>query len=657
MRRRHPRADRTHASKPNPRFTTTNTRLTGRLAQFRARAVFSLQIQRRAEMKKMLLVLYVMVVGVYGATIFGPAFYYRTTGAPNVYDTMFAAFDTTVLCTLIVTNGDSEGGNRLSAASIEFNGEEIIKERDFSESVETITRVFQLTSENSLHLRLRSGPGDFLTMNIHRPCDAYVDLAVDTVIDGEACFIATAGGWGDIAYSWDFDGDGENDTTTTAPAVCITYEEADTYWANVKVMDEIGCTAQDSAEVIVPEGEEYTFDTVLTEEIWEGKDFSPTDWIFDDEGTPWILGYSDWVTNSADTFQWCLISDTLGNIDTLYSTEERTTLHGKYILRKFYSSEGADTVIYAGMEDTVINEIGVFDSLVVEPIFGSEPTWTFEYDFIEPLLIAKNGWAFVKIHKSAGADTLFSGWKYAIAHNGEPDVTIDIEGEVYIDDEYYAFNDNRLAVFASNVIGNIYTINVYDTSGALLYSTPELNWCGPACMKFEILSNGSIVYLSGNSNGVSLYRQYFSEMESFEISDTNYIAVSWAVGNNRLFLVSSVINTGGGAYRYYFDLSDSLTLIWDCEVTNRWKDSFGILANNNPCFDIGEYLEPNFSWQLKVLSALNGNIIGEWPNTPFTVRRPPITSIKSNYLLIKDLAKANPPLEPKFLIIRIEGGE
>ncbi len=34
------------------------------------------------------------VVAVCGATIFGPATYTRTTGAPNVYDTTFAAYDT-----------------------------------------------------------------------------------------------------------------------------------------------------------------------------------------------------------------------------------------------------------------------------------------------------------------------------------------------------------------------------------------------------------------------------------------------------------------------------------------------------------------------------------------------------------------------------------
>lgn len=221
-------------------------------------------------MMKITLCLILAIASMNGATIFGPVTYTRTTGAPNVYDTTFAAYDTTVLCTLVVANGDADGEHRLSSASIEFNGEEIVKERDFSESVETITRIIQLASENSLHLRLRSGPGDFLTMNIRRPCDAYVELAVDTVIDGEACLTATAGGWGNLTYSWDFDGDGAYDTTTTSPTICHTYEEADTYWASVRVEDKVGCEATDSAEVIIELGYHYTFqiDSSYTSWSW-----------------------------------------------------------------------------------------------------------------------------------------------------------------------------------------------------------------------------------------------------------------------------------------------------------------------------------------------------------------------------------------------------
>ena len=281
-------------------------------------------------MRKAFLCLLFTIVGVYGASIFGPVSYYRTTGAPNVYDTTFAAFDTTVLCTLVVTNGDADGEGRLSAASIEFNGEEIVKERDFSESVETITRVLQLASENSLHLRLRSGPRDFLTINVHRPCDAFVDLAVDTVIDGEASFTATAGGWGDIAYSWDFDGDGEYDTTTAENTVCYTYEEADTYWASVRVEDEVGCIAEDSAEVIIELGYNYIFE-------------------IDSSYTPW-----SWTL--PDTERHYEVTDISDNGSTVVIQTIRN-LRDKYY--NFYIfSGGALTAVFDSVHNVTTNHAG-----------------------------------------------------------------------------------------------------------------------------------------------------------------------------------------------------------------------------------------------------------------------------------------------------------
>ncbi len=235
---------------------------------------------------------------IYGAVVFGPVSYYRTTGAPDVYDTTFTAYDTTVACTLVIINGDDTGEHRLSAASIEFNDEEIIVERDFNETVETIVRVVTLQSENDLHLRLRSGPGDYLTMNVHRPCDAFVELTIDTVIDGEARFTTTAGGWGDITYSWDFEGDGVYDTTTTDSEVSHIYEESDTYLVKVKVEDLACCIAEDSIEVIIELGYHYTFEIDSSYTPWSWT-FPPSDSLLvfdlvsDNGATVIIKSYTD----------------------------------------------------------------------------------------------------------------------------------------------------------------------------------------------------------------------------------------------------------------------------------------------------------------------------------------------------------------------------
>ena len=188
---------------------------------------------------------------IYSATVFGPVRYERTSGPPNVFDTSFVAYDTTLACTLFVVNGDETGDRRLSAASIEFNGEEIISESDFNQHIDTLIRVISLRSENNFHLHLRSAPGAFLTLSVIRPCDATVSLSVDTVSGDSACFSASANGWGSLKYSWDFDGDGVFDTTTSGNEICHKYEEADTYWAKVQVEDEAGCIAEDSGEIII----------------------------------------------------------------------------------------------------------------------------------------------------------------------------------------------------------------------------------------------------------------------------------------------------------------------------------------------------------------------------------------------------------------------
>ena|GEM_PF-2362252 len=216
----------------------------------------------------------------FAADIFGPVIYMRTWGPPDEYDTSFVAYDTSVPCTLVIINGDEAGEHRLSVASVEFNGVEIIKERDFNQRVGEIVRVISLESTNNFHFRLRSGSGDFLTVSVHRPCNAVVSLSVDTVIADSACFTADARGWGKLTYYWDFDGDGETDTTTAENAICHTYEESDTYLVKVKVEDEVGCEGEDSAEVVVIVGYHYTFEV-------------------DSSYTPWSYTFADTMASLA----------------------------------------------------------------------------------------------------------------------------------------------------------------------------------------------------------------------------------------------------------------------------------------------------------------------------------------------------------------------
>jgi len=589
--------------------------------------------------------LLIAFTGVYGAVVFGPVSYYRTTGAPDIYDTTFVAYDTTVACTLIVT------------ASIEFNGEEIIKERDFSESVETITRVLQLRSENSIHLRLRSGPGDFLTLNINRPCDAFVTLKVDTVIGDSACFTATASGWGALTYSWDLDGDGEYDTITTENTICHKYEEADTYWARVRVEDEVGCEGEDSVEVIIKK-EEYTFDVVMTEEVWEGKDFYPTDWIFDDEGTPWILGYA-----KEDSNAYYMISDTLGNIDTLYSLEFADVdipqapiwIKDRHILHRYFSNID-DTVIYG--IDTVVHTRLKFDSLTVTPIFGNGPSWKFIHKFIEPIAIRGNGWAFVKIIQSNEADSVYPGWKYAIAHNGEPDVKIDIEGEVWPiwPDESIAIKvvGSYLAINTVSPALDSITISLFDTSGNFLYSKNHLSdRAGKTASNFVLIDDGTMVYVDGIIGNAVIKKSTLTEEYSYPIEYDELYLVCNNYSNYRLLVTANSPQSIGSSsiqYLYYFDIADSLKLVWsDTLAEDRRVNK--LLSNGDIISwysEAGTYLR-----SIRILSSENGGFISSWSNRALQEG-----SCKIHENLISIRWSESNPHRTHFLLVRVQkGGE
>ena len=66
----------------------------------------------------------------------------------------------------MVQNGDATVGHRLSAGSIELNGVEVVFERDFNQQVGHIERTVVPQASNNLTIKLKSGPGDFITVSI-----------------------------------------------------------------------------------------------------------------------------------------------------------------------------------------------------------------------------------------------------------------------------------------------------------------------------------------------------------------------------------------------------------------------------------------------------------------------------------------------------------
>ena len=97
--------------------------------------------------------------------LFGPNKYIRTTGKPNTYSDTFQACNAEAAYNLVAENGEG-GRDRLSSASITLNGQEIIKEKEFNQQVDKIEKTVTLQTENTLDIKLQSGPGGFIKLSI-----------------------------------------------------------------------------------------------------------------------------------------------------------------------------------------------------------------------------------------------------------------------------------------------------------------------------------------------------------------------------------------------------------------------------------------------------------------------------------------------------------
>jgi RHS repeat-associated protein len=107
------------------------------------------------------------VVSAAGFTILGPARFDRTTGAPNKYLEQFSLpAGVTAPYTLHIQNGEADGTNRASSATVKLNGVDILLPSDLNQNVANVDRTVTLTSANSLEVRLASNPGSYLIINL-----------------------------------------------------------------------------------------------------------------------------------------------------------------------------------------------------------------------------------------------------------------------------------------------------------------------------------------------------------------------------------------------------------------------------------------------------------------------------------------------------------
>lgn len=98
--------------------------------------------------------------------LFGPAKFERTIGKPNTFTDLFQACNTSATYKLVVENGEG-GKDRLSSASVSLNGQEVVRENEFNQRVDKVEKTVTLLSENTLDVKLSSGPGGFIKASIY----------------------------------------------------------------------------------------------------------------------------------------------------------------------------------------------------------------------------------------------------------------------------------------------------------------------------------------------------------------------------------------------------------------------------------------------------------------------------------------------------------
>ena len=95
----------------------------------------------------------------------GPKQYTRTAGPPNHFIENFEHCGTAG-CRIVVVNGNADGSDRISSASIFLNGVQILGPSDFNQRTDSLIKPVSLAASNTLEITLNSAPGSFLTVDV-----------------------------------------------------------------------------------------------------------------------------------------------------------------------------------------------------------------------------------------------------------------------------------------------------------------------------------------------------------------------------------------------------------------------------------------------------------------------------------------------------------
>jgi hypothetical protein len=134
--------------------------------------------------------------------VFGPQTYTRTTGAPNQYTTTFTAPSWIVSpYDLHIVNGDANGKNRISSATIALNGVQIAGPSDFNQNVATLDFSVTLQASNTLQVTLASKPGSYLTINVAGTNGDHTPPQINIVTPANSGYINSATPSIEVTYS------------------------------------------------------------------------------------------------------------------------------------------------------------------------------------------------------------------------------------------------------------------------------------------------------------------------------------------------------------------------------------------------------------------------------------------------------------------------
>ncbi|HEY9284496.1 MAG TPA: IPT/TIG domain-containing protein, partial [Pyrinomonadaceae bacterium] len=133
-------------------------------------------------------------------TVFGPERFTRQAGQPATVTKQFPLPAGAVApFKMRVQNGEADGPNRVSSATVRLNGVELLRQQDFNQNVASINRDVTPAANNTLEVRITSAPGSHLTITftatraVELPPPALESIGTARAVQGQTLQVALLG--------------------------------------------------------------------------------------------------------------------------------------------------------------------------------------------------------------------------------------------------------------------------------------------------------------------------------------------------------------------------------------------------------------------------------------------------------------------------------